>query len=79
MDKDSRVRRLAGLPIPSLEELRALKGIKVIRGSECKENLQRLGVLPQMRRLTSEKNRWDRLTVLLYVGQEYEVAIELNN
>lgn len=57
VDKDSRVRRLAGLPIPSLEELRALKGIKVIRGSECKENLQRLGVLPQMRRLTSEKNR----------------------
>ena len=44
-ERDTSARQAAGLPSPSLAELRAMRGVKLIRGTDRRELLMRLGVL----------------------------------
>lgn len=57
IEQDNKCRENLGLPTPSLDDLRANRGVKIIRGSKRKDLLIRLGVIPQKRRSYAYDNR----------------------
>lgn len=57
IERDDRARRQLGLDTPDLDELRAMTGVKVITGSDCKETLMQLGVLDRPRRSYQRDSR----------------------
>ena len=49
IERDDKFRESVGLPIPSLDELRAMKGLKQMRGASRKSFLTRVGVIERRR------------------------------
>ena len=49
IERDDRFRESVGLPTPSLDELRAMKGLNQIRGASRKSFLTRVGVIERRR------------------------------
>jgi len=49
IERDDRFRESVGLPTPSLDELRAMKGLKQMRGAIRKNFLTRVGVIERRR------------------------------
>jgi len=49
IERDDRFRQSVGLSTPSLDDIRAMKGVKLIRGADRKSFLTRLGVLERHR------------------------------
>jgi len=56
VERDNKCRETLGLKTPTLEELRANCGVKVLRGSKRKDLLIRLGVIVPKRRSSSNYN-----------------------
>jgi len=59
IEKDDKFRESVGLLTPSLEDIRAMKGIKQIQGASRKSLLIRLGVLERPRP-AYRRDSWDR-------------------
>lgn len=59
IEKDDKFRESVGLLTPSLEDIRAMKGIKQIQGASRKSLLTRLGVLERPRP-AYRRDSWDR-------------------
>lgn len=57
IEKDDRGREFAHLPVPSLLELRAAHGVKVIKGDARRELLKCLGVIERAKPTSSTSSK----------------------